>query len=103
MALWAVVFLGSTPVGGPLTGLMIRGLGVRWAVAIGGAATLATGVAAFASLRRRRLREGSCEGPACLPEEPVPGEVLAESLDLADAEEAQDLPGRAATLGRTAI
>ena len=88
MALWAVVFLGSTPIGGPLTGLMVRGLGVRWAVAIGGFATLATAAVAYYSLRRRRLQEGSCEGPACLPDEPLPAEALAETLDLAEVEEA---------------
>ena len=42
MALWAVVFLGSTPIGGPLTGLIVRGFGVRTAIAFGGVAALAT-------------------------------------------------------------
>jgi MFS family permease len=88
MALWAVVFLGSTPIGGPITGLLVRGLGVRWAVAIGGFATMATAAAAYPSLRRRRLQEGSCEGPACLPDEPAPAEALAETIDLAEVEEA---------------
>ncbi len=94
MALWAVVFLGSTPIGGPLTGLLVRGLGVRWAVAIGGFATLATGVAAYVSLRHRRLQGGACEGPTCLPGEPAPGEALAEAMDLADAD--VDVPRSAA-------
>ena len=72
MSLWAVVFLGSTPIGGPLTGLLVRGFGVRWAVAIGGVATLATAVGAvLRPCGAARLQGGSCEGPACLPDEPV--------------------------------
>lgn len=86
MALWAVVFLGSTPIGGPITGLLVRGLGVRWALAIGGIATIATAVYGYAALRRSGLESGTCEGPACLPDEPFGGEVLAESVDLAEAD-----------------
>ena len=86
MSLWAVVFLGSTPLGGPITGLLVRGLGVRWAVAIGGLATLATAAFGYAALRRSRLEGGACEGPACLPDEPFGGEALAESVDLAEAD-----------------
>ena len=86
MALWAVVFLGSTPIGGPITGLLVRGLGVRWALAIGGIATIATAVYGYAALRRSGLEAGTCEGPACLPDEPFGGEVLAESVDLAEAD-----------------
>lgn len=86
MALWAVVFLGSTPIGGPITGLLVRGLGVRWALAIGGIATIATAVYGYATLRRSGLEAGTCEGPACLPDEPFGGEVLAESVDLAEAD-----------------
>jgi predicted MFS family arabinose efflux permease len=86
MALWAVVFLGSTPIGGPITGLLVRSLGVRWAIAIGGVATLATAAYGYAALRRSALQAGTCEGPACLPDEPFGGEALAESVDLAAAE-----------------
>jgi len=99
MSLWAVVFLGSTPIGGPITGLLVRGLGVRWAVAIGGAATLVVAVYGYVALRRSGLGAGTCEGPACLPDEPVGGEVLAESVDLAEAdpEDWEPVPRRAAT------
>ncbi|HVL65477.1 MAG TPA: MFS transporter [Actinomycetota bacterium] len=54
MALHGIVFLGSTPVGGPLVGWIAAGLGTRAAVALGGAATLA---AATISLRGKLRRE----------------------------------------------
>jgi MFS family permease len=40
MALWAVAFLGTTPVGGPLVGWVAEQAGPRWALALGGAAAL---------------------------------------------------------------
>ncbi len=68
MALWAMLFLGSTPIGAPIAGLLVYGFGVRWAIAVGGLATLVAGVGGAWALRRRRLEEGSCETPWCLPE-----------------------------------
>ncbi|MFA4966514.1 MAG: MFS transporter [Thermoleophilia bacterium] len=85
MALWSVVFLGSTPVGGPLTGLLARGFGVRVAIAGGGAAALATAVGAGFSLRRRQLRAGTCEVPVCLPDGPAPGDALGEGVPVRTA------------------
>jgi predicted MFS family arabinose efflux permease len=76
MALWAVVFLGSTPIGGPLTGLLAREFGVRTAVAVGGVAALATAAGAYLALRRREVSAGACEAPACLPDDPEPERVL---------------------------
>ena len=67
MALWSIVFLGSTPIGGPITGLLVRGLGVRWAIAIGGVAALATATGAVLALRHRRRRRGGHLRGAGLP------------------------------------
>ena len=55
MALWAMVFLGSTPIGAPLTGLCAAHFGVRLTLALGGVATLLT--AGGAALALRRLRD----------------------------------------------
>ena len=85
MALWAVVFLGSTPIGGPLTGLLAREFGVRAAVAVGGVAALATAAGAFWALRRRELQTGACEAPACLPDDPEPDSVLGGGVSAAAA------------------
>ena len=90
MSLWAVLFLGSTPIGGPLTGLLVRGFGVRWAVAVGGVAALATAVGAYWALRRRQLKAGTCEAPVCLPDGPAPGDALTESVAVHTADTADD-------------
>lgn len=55
MALWSMVFLGSTPIGAPLMGFVAGRIGPRAAVAIGGVATLLA--AAGAALALRRIRE----------------------------------------------
>ncbi len=46
MALYAVVFLGSTPIGGPLAGWLASVAGPRWGLAAGGLAALGAGAAA---------------------------------------------------------
>ncbi len=53
MALYAVVFLGVTPIGAPTVGLVAEHFGPRAALALGGAATLAAGVVAAWATRRR--------------------------------------------------
>jgi MFS family permease len=82
MALWSIVFLGSTPIGGPITGLLVRGFGVRWAIAVGGLATLATATTAFLALRHRKVLEGCCEAPVCLPDGPSAGDALGEAVEV---------------------
>ena len=95
MALWAVVFLGSTPIGGPLTGPIVRGFGVRVALAVGGVSALATAAGAYWALRRRQLRAGTCEAPVCLPDGPAPGDALGEAVPV-HADGAAGTPARAA-------
>jgi MFS family permease len=43
LALQAIVFLGSTPLGGPLVGWVAERFGARWAIAIGAVACLGAG------------------------------------------------------------
>lgn len=40
MSLWAVAFLGSTPIGGPIVGFIGEHVGPRWALGVGGAAAV---------------------------------------------------------------
>jgi MFS family permease len=48
LALSSVILMGSTPIGGPITGLVADGLGVFWATAYGGiVAVLAVAIAAL--------------------------------------------------------
>jgi MFS family permease len=56
MALWAIVFLGSTPIGAPLTGLVAGHWGVR--VAMAGAALAVLLTVAGGGLALRRIRAG---------------------------------------------
>jgi len=62
MALWSIVFFGSTPIGAPIAGFLAANLGTRWALALGGLATLLT-VAACLPLARR-LHPVEAETPA---------------------------------------
>jgi len=52
MALWALAWLGSTPVGGPIVGWVGQVAGARWSLVIGGVATLVCGILAVPALRR---------------------------------------------------
>jgi MFS family permease len=61
MALWALAWLGSTPVGGPIVGWIGQDAGARWSLVVGGAATLICGVAAFPALTRIDRRRVAAE------------------------------------------
>lgn len=50
MALYALVFLGSTPLGGPLVGWLSEVSSPRWALALGGTITLVAAIVATARL-----------------------------------------------------
>jgi MFS family permease len=57
MALWAVAFLGSTPIGGPIAGVVSENFGGRSGLALGAVACLAAagfGALTLRSLARRR-------------------------------------------------
>ena len=53
MALYSVVFLGTTPIGAPIVGAIAEGAGPRYGLLLGGVAALAT--AAWASIAYRRV------------------------------------------------
>lgn len=79
MALWAVAFLGSTPIGGPIAGAVSEGLGARAGLGLGAIACGVAAVLGQLTLRRLRARtadqsdqpESSTDRPALLPA-PVP-------------------------------
>ncbi len=54
LALTAVAFLGSTPIGGPITGIVGDAVGALWALAYGSFITLGTAAVAVAVLARDR-------------------------------------------------
>ena len=64
MALWALAWLGSTPIGGPIIGWAGQAIGARWTLVIGGLATLACGVLALPALTRIDRRASRTVDPA---------------------------------------
>jgi len=86
MALWAMVFLGSTPIGAPLTGFIAAQFGVRPALALGGAATVLTAVAGGLALRRIRATRGVAAASGDKPHRHALGIVRAGRPELAYAE-----------------
>ncbi|MER6331959.1 MFS transporter [Streptomyces sp. NPDC001034] len=73
MALWSVTFLGSTPVGGPVVGVVAQHLGPRAGLGLGAGACLAATVLGFAVLPRISPEHRFIEpGPApCHPPPPT--------------------------------
>lgn len=59
MALYSVVFLGSTPIGGPLMGWVAGAAGPRAALALGGLVALGAGAWARTAFGRAGLRESA--------------------------------------------
>jgi MFS family permease len=53
MALYSILFMGTTPIGGPLAGWVAEQFGARVGLALGGLVAGAVGLAALAYLRRR--------------------------------------------------
>jgi MFS family permease len=56
MALWALAWLGSTPIGGPIIGWISEEFGARWSLLAGGIPTVAVGVVAYPLLTRIQRR-----------------------------------------------
>ncbi len=72
MALWAMAFMGTTPIGGPIDGFVAQHAGARAALALGGATAVIAGLAGARSLLRRHRAQPapepeaveSCPGPS---------------------------------------
>jgi MFS family permease len=54
LALQSVVFLGSTPIGGPIIGWVSDRFGARWGFSVGGVAAVATALFGYAATARER-------------------------------------------------
>jgi MFS family permease len=64
MALWAVAWLGSTPIGGPIVGWIAQEFSARWSLAVGGIPTVLIALGAWPALkhideRAKRATTGS--------------------------------------------
>lgn len=59
LALQAMLFLGSTPIGGPIVGWVAEEFGARWSVALGAVACAAAGTWGLSVARGRSARRGT--------------------------------------------
>jgi MFS family permease len=67
LAIFTVVFLGSTPIGGPIAGWVAEHIGIRAALGMGAASALLAGGVALVSIRRNLAAPASAEvEPAAL-------------------------------------
>ncbi len=57
MALWAVAFMGSTPIGGPLIGWITSAFGARTGLGVGAASCLVAGLIGWLAIRHLRARD----------------------------------------------
>lgn len=67
MALYTILFLGSTPIGGPLAGWIAQAYGTRWSIGLGAAAALGAGLYGRAVLARPTVSSGRLPVGAVAP------------------------------------
>ncbi|MBO0691714.1 MAG: MFS transporter [Acidimicrobiaceae bacterium] len=94
MALWALAWQGSTPIGGPIVGLVGQSIGARWSLVVGGLPTVLIGLMTWPALKRIDLRAalGRHEtrvGP--VTDEGTPKTFVAEPAQPIDTEPAQPI------------
>ena len=70
MALYVMVFLGTTPIGGPVVGWVAEQFGARTGLGMGGLATLVASIILFWGLGRWRV------GQPKLSHRPIPDSSL---------------------------
>jgi len=88
MALWALAWLGSTPIGGPIVGWVGQDIGARWSLVIGGLPTILCGILALPALSRIDRRMARTRGPA----ETSPDETSLAETSLAETSPAETGP-----------
>jgi MFS family permease len=75
LALQAIVFLGSTPIGGPIVGAIAESFGARYGIALGAIATLAAAGVGYFTIRAGRRIPVALEADAVPLQTDVPGDV----------------------------
>jgi len=74
MALWALAWLGSTPIGGPIVGWVGQTAGARWGLVIGGLPTVVCGLAALPALGRIGRRADAAQAAEVAAAQAAAGE-----------------------------
>ncbi len=95
MALWTMAFFGTTPIGGPLVGLVAEQVGPRWAMALGGAAALVAAALGFVAARYLRTRSGTASPKKLVS--PL-GDAAADAIPRSPEEDVPELAPSQATL-----
>jgi MFS family permease len=72
MALWAVAFMGSTPIGGPLIGWITSVSGARVGLGVGAASCFVAGLIGLLAMRRIRGREAAATNESMSISSPEP-------------------------------
>ncbi len=94
MALWALAWLGTTPIGGPIVGWAGQAFGARWSLVLGGLPTVICGILALPALNRVDRRASRAAVPP--PDETITGAALPdEAIPDGTAEEAPALGSEA--------
>jgi MFS family permease len=76
LSLQAIVFLGTTPIGGPILGAISERLGARYGIALGALGTLAAGSFGLLTARRTGRIAAAGESPILLPTDSPPSLAL---------------------------
>jgi MFS family permease len=63
MALYAVAFIGTTPIGGPIQGWIGEHAGARWSLVVGGMAAVTAAAIGFFNIRRSERQEAAALPP----------------------------------------
>lgn len=79
MSLWSVTFQGSTPIGGPLVGVIGGALGARYGLGAGGVACLGAAALGYLTLVRRRRGALPAATEPAADDGAVPSDLLAAS------------------------
>ncbi|MDQ2826742.1 MAG: MFS transporter [Actinomycetota bacterium] len=81
LALQGMVFLGSTPIGGPIVGLISQRYGARYSIGVGAAAALAAGVFGVVKVRSNARSQEAVAGMALpVQERPIAEPSLLDPL-----------------------
>lgn len=83
MALWSIVFLGSTPIGAPLIGFVAASFGARTALALGGISTMLVALWAATAVRRLPKPKSATSPDLTMPARPAAPSAYEPSRPLA--------------------
>ena len=85
MALWALAWQGSTPIGGPLVGWIAQATDPRWSLIAGGIPTLLCGILAWPALTRIDRKAAAAAALTPAPDQPTASDATVSDPTVSDA------------------